>query len=144
VVSVKQQVDEILNQYLAQGKFVGPAGPSGPQGESGAASVADDDYGNSNVIVGGNPIVAYMPGEGDSVASFGELSGVDLMSTTLTVTGPSYLADVNASGAGNFGGPLSVGQSVSITGNSSGAAASSGTPAGIVTTKCSSTTMLSE
>lgn len=106
-------IEAILNEYLKAGKFTGPAGAPGD------ATVADDDNGNSNVVIAGIPIMTYSANDGDSVAGFGELSGSefsanDIVTNTVTANSTSYLADVNASG--NITAAAFIGDGSQLTG----------------------------
>ncbi len=120
--SVKAQVEDILNQYLAEGKFIGPQGPTGPQGSAGVASVSNNGNGQTTSVIGGNPIVTYIPAvtsnnfSGTSLAGFGDLSANGFTTQTAIVGGT-----LNVSGNTTLSSGLAVIGDSSISGSFSAA-----------------------
>ncbi|MEK7161730.1 MAG: hypothetical protein AAB729_03510, partial [Patescibacteria group bacterium] len=108
-VSLDQSIQNILNQYLAQGKFKGQKGDKGDSGSN--SGMVQNSNGNSTAIIGGTPIVTYIPAyqpsgfSGTSLAGFGQLSSQNFNSQTitasgsLTVQGASSLTSLTVSGS---------------------------------------------
>jgi hypothetical protein len=112
-----EQVTALINQTLQQdldaGKFIGPQGEQGPQGPAGS-SVVQNNNGQTTAVIGGNPIVTYVPSNssqnfsGASEAGFTELSSNNLTTQTQTISG------LLTGSSANLSGPLSVGGSTSL------------------------------
>ncbi|MCL5667077.1 MAG: tail fiber domain-containing protein [Patescibacteria group bacterium] len=102
---VNRLIDARLNQYLAEGKFKGEKGEKGDKGDKGDTGLITNPATNqSSAVVGGYPIVTYVPPvpaqgfAGTSLAGFGNLSAAILSVSdqtslnNLTVTGNVSLA----------------------------------------------------
>ncbi len=103
-VSLIGQIQNVLNQYLAEGKFVGPKGDKGDTGLalgfSGASGMVQNGNGQTTSVIGGTPIVTYIPATqnqnftGGSLAGFTNLSAGSFVSGNTTING-----SINISGA---------------------------------------------
>jgi hypothetical protein len=114
--AVTSLVEHQLNQYLSQGLQTGPVGPQGPAGASTAA--VSNNTGQITAVIGGNPIVTYVPSNptndftGVSIAGFSELSagsfasGNATINGNLNVSGPVSGSSLTTSGSVSVGGPL--------------------------------------
>jgi len=102
-------IEQILNRYLAEGKFKGEKGDKGDPGFG--TGIFKNDNGNSTAAIGNTSIVTYVPSvpaqgfDGTSLAGFGQLSSQNFYSQTaviddtFTVQGSTALASLNVSGA---------------------------------------------
>ncbi|MGD0200409.1 MAG: hypothetical protein ABSD27_06625, partial [Bryobacteraceae bacterium] len=135
------QIESVLNSYLAEGRFKGEKGDKGESGLtagfSGPNGMVNNDYGKTTSVIGGTPIVTYVPAapnqgfSGTSLAGFGALSannfsagnqatlnildvsGAATLSSTLTVSGATTLAtstisSVTVSGPATFSGSTTI------------------------------------
>jgi hypothetical protein len=100
-------VNQTIQTYFASVKFTGLQGPKGdkgdsgmPDGFSGPNGSVQNDNGNTSAVIGGTPIVTYVPPvpssgfSGTSLAGFGQLSAANFVTENATVS-----ASLNVSGA---------------------------------------------
>lgn len=113
-----RRVEALLDQYLAEGRFVGSKGDKGDKGDAGTVT---NSSGQTTVVVGGYPLVTYYPPvpasgfQGGSMAAFTNLSsnsfitGKASVTDSLTVSGGSSF-----SGAALFAGPAAFSGAVTL------------------------------
>src|ERR1035437_849736 len=117
--TVASLVNNLLNQYLSQGLLTGPAGPPGPSGLtpgfSGPNGMVQNGNGQTTSVIGGTPIVSYIPASqgngnytGGSLAGFTNLSGQNLVANTENVTGNLTVQGSSLFGSATFSGSASV------------------------------------
>ena len=105
---IQNLIDQTLQRYLASGKFIGPQGPQGPAGQN-SSGLVQGSNGQSTAIIGGTPIVTYIPASnnnnftGGSVAGFTNLSSQSFSAVNQIVTG-----QLTVSGSANFTGGLTA------------------------------------
>ena len=103
-----------MKQYLAQGLLTGPAGP---QGLAGSSAVVSNGNGQTTSLIGGIPIVTYVPANpsnnftGGSIAGFTNLSSANFTSQAATIQ-----AALTVSGSATIAGAASIGGTLSTTG----------------------------
>jgi hypothetical protein len=147
---IQTLIDQTLSRSLASGQFKGQQGAPGPQGPPGASSsgIVQNGNGQTTAVIGGNPIVTYVPAvtannfSGTSLAGFGSLSagtftsGNTTISGNLSVSGPASVGSITSSGAATIGGVFSAGTSTLSSLTVSGPATFSGstTIAGLTVT----------
>jgi hypothetical protein len=95
--ALTQEVESVLNSYLAQGRFKGDKGDKGESGLapgfSGPNGMVNNDYGKTTSVIGGTPIVTYIPYNqsqnisGGSMAGFTHLSAQSFSSQTIAASG---------------------------------------------------------
>jgi|CZKX01.1.fsa_nt_gi hypothetical protein len=113
---VQGLIDQILQRDIASGAFTGPKGPQGPPGPS-SSSVAENGNGETTAIIGGNPIVTYVPPvpatsfSGASLAGFTDLSAGSFTSGDASING-----NLSVSGAVGAAGAMTAG-SLTSSGN---------------------------
>ncbi|MGD1061743.1 MAG: tail fiber domain-containing protein [Terracidiphilus sp.] len=119
LVQIQALIDQTLARYVASGAFTGPQGPQGASGAS-ASSIVQNGNGQTTAVIGGNPIVTYVPAvptsnfSGTSLAGFGTLSagtftsGNTTIGGTLNVSGPVFVSNLTNSGNEAVGGALSA------------------------------------
>src|SRR5450759_1530896 len=117
--TIASLVNNLVNQYLSQGLLTGPAGPPGPSeltpGFSGPNGMVQNDNGQTTSVIGGAPIVSYIPASqgngnytGGSLAGFTNLSGQNLTANTENVTGNLAVQGSSSFGSATFSGSASV------------------------------------
>ena len=117
--TIASLVNNQLNQYLSQGLLTGPAGPSGASGLtpgfSGANGMVQNGNGQTTSVIGGTPIVSYIPASqgngnytGGSLAGFTNLSGQNFTANTENVTGNLTVQGSSSFGSATFSGSASV------------------------------------
>lgn len=130
---IQDLIDQTLQRYLNNGEFNGPQGPQGSQGPAGvsASSVVNNQNGQTTAVIGGNPIVTYVPPVaqndfvGTTLFGVGQLSAQDFstgdanINDNLTVAGSGNLASLNVSGNTSLGnlnvsGPATFSGSVTL------------------------------
>jgi hypothetical protein len=151
--TIASLVNNLVNQYLSQGLLTGPAGPPGPSGLtpgfSGPNGMVQNGNGQTTSVIGGTPIVSYIPASqgngnytGGSLAGFTNLSGQNLTANTenvtdnLTVQGSSSFGSATFSGSASVAGTFSAATSTFSTLTVSGPATFTGstTIAGLTVT----------
>ena len=141
--TIASVVNNQLNQYLSQGLLTGPAGPSGASGLtpgfSGPNGMVQNGNGQTTSVIGGTPIVSYIPASqgygnytGGSLAGFNNLSagtfasGNTTISGNLNVSGPVSASSLTSSGDATIAGALSAATSTLSTLTVSGPATFNG------------------
>src|ERR1039458_6595986 len=141
--TIASLVNNQLNQYLSQGLLTGPAGPSGASGLtpgfSGPNGMVQNGNGQTTSVIGGTPIVSYIPASqgngnytGGSLAGFNNLSagtfasGNTTISGNLNVSGPVSASSLTSSGDATIAGALSAATSTLSTLTVSGPATFNG------------------
>src|ERR1039458_4974742 len=141
--TIASLVNNQLNQYLSQGLLTGPAGPSGASGLtsgfSGPNGMVQNGNGQTTSVIGGTPIVSYIPASqgngnytGASLAGFGSLSagtfssGNTTISGNLDVSGPVSASSLTSSGGATIAGAFSAATSTLSTLTVSGPATFNG------------------
>jgi predicted GH43/DUF377 family glycosyl hydrolase len=141
--TIASLVNNQLNQYLSQGLLTGPAGPPGASGLtpgfSGPNGMVQDGNGQTTSVIGGTPIVSYIPASqgygnytGGSLAGFTNLSagtfasGNTTISGNLDVSGPVSASSLTSSGGATIAGAFSAATSTLSTLTVSGPATFNG------------------
>ena len=139
-------VTQTLQAMLAQGLLTGPAGPPGPSGLApgffGPNGMVQNGNGEMTSVIGGTPIVSYIPSytpynyTGGSLAGFTNLSGQSVVANTQNVTGNLTVQGSSSFGSAVFSGSLSAATSTLSSLTVSGSATFSGstTIAGLTVT----------
>ena len=121
---IQTQIDQTLQGYLAAGKFTGPAGPAGSQGPSGLTAgysgpngSVQNPNGQTTSVIGGTPIVSYLPAtsngsySGGSLAGFTTLSSNSFSGGTANLSGNLTVQGSASFTSGGFSGALTAGAS---------------------------------
>jgi hypothetical protein len=106
---------------VAHGLLTGPKGDKGDSGLApgftGPNGMVNNDNGKTTAVVGGAPIVSYVPASssgnftGGSVAGFTDLSAHSLMTSAATVSGNLTVQGNSTFSGGTFTGLLTAGTS---------------------------------
>jgi hypothetical protein len=107
-VALDSQIKEILNQYLAEGKFTGPQGPQGLQGATGENGMVNNYDDNQTSIVGGAPLTTYMPSYGGSLTGLNQTSADTITANWGVINGTLYVAGISTLGVTEILGNLTV------------------------------------
>jgi filamentous hemagglutinin len=116
-------VAQAVQEYLSTSSLTGPPGPAGPAGPPGApgnSGIVQNAGGQTTAVIGGNPIVTYVPPvptsdfSGETLAGFTQLSAGSFSSGNtdingnLNVTGPIAASSLSTSGSAVITGALTA------------------------------------
>jgi hypothetical protein len=150
---IQHLITQTLQSMAVEGQLTGPQGQQGPEGAQGPAgasgsSVVNNQNGNTTAIIGGNPIVTYVPPvqendfSGTTLSGFGDLSANSFTSGNaningnLNVSGPVSVSSLTTSDNAAIGGTLTAATSTlsSLTVSGSVTLTGSTTIAGLTVT----------
>ena len=114
---IQTLIAQTFRTLVAQGSLTGPQGPQGPAGTN-SSGITQNGNGQTTALIGGNPIVSYVPSNptndftGASIAGFTDLSSGNLATQTASIQGAlTVQGSTSIAGGASIGGSLSAGTS---------------------------------
>ena len=124
--NLTSQIETILNQDLAEGEFTGPQGLPGASdlapGFSGPNGMVQNGNGVTTSVIGGTPIVSYIPSSSSNNYTGGSLAGFTNLSSQSNVTNNQTITNqLTVDGPTDFNGQVTLAtttiNSLAVTGN---------------------------
>ena len=105
---IQSLIEQTLQRYLVSGKFIGPQGPQGPAGQN-SSGLVQGSNGQSTAVIGGTPIVTYIPASNNNNFTGGSVAGfTNLSSQTLSAVNQSVTGQLTVSGSALFANGLTA------------------------------------